>query len=188
MDLIHAKKVQRVSRLLRWSAQLLLILLPLGNALFWGMNGFPSLEGLLDFNLYPSFHHLTILPLKEYAPSVKFLGFLCVMIPIGMAMGAAYWLQRLFYFYEQLIFFSRETAVCLRKLGLIILIAQLLYPVYCMLISLTLTFSNPPGQRAIAVAFGLPQLAFTGVGLAILVIAWIMEEGVRLQEEQEGTI
>jgi hypothetical protein len=52
------------------------------------------------------------------------------------------------------------------------------------LLGIALTLDNPPGKRLLVI--GLDGGDFTGVfvGLVILIIAWVMEEGRKIREDQ----
>lgn len=188
MEKNNAEKIQKVSRVLKWIVTFLIAAFPIANASFWLLNGFPSLSGLLDFQLIPNFLEGRMLPLSQLSPMVKFCGFLVNLLPVAIAMAALSWLRKLFLAYERLVFFSSECVRYFRNMGWTLLAGQLLYPFYCALISLTLTLTNPPGQRMISIAFGLHQAAMLTIALAMLLISWIMDEGKKLQEEQEATI
>lgn len=46
----------------------------------------------------------------------------------------------------------------------------------------------PPGQRYFSLEFGSADLTALLIGGVLAVIAWVMEEGRKLQEEQDLTI
>jgi len=52
------------------------------------------------------------------------------------------------------------------------------------LLSVILTMGKPPGQRLLVV--GLDSGDFTGVfvGVVVLIISWVMDEGRKIEEDQ----
>jgi hypothetical protein len=50
--------------------------------------------------------------------------------------------------------------------------------------TLALTFNNPPGQRMISIGFSSTDFSEIVTALMIIVVAWIMDEGRKLKEEQ----
>ena len=119
----------------------------------------------------------------------------------------AYWfwkLGRLFRFYEQGFIFASATIRCIKLLGLVCIIGWALGTVSSFLTSPYAGPSvagPPPGARVMSVSHHVHYLGFfsfdfgTGVnfgpfviGIIIVLIAWIMEEGRKIQEEQELTV
>lgn len=181
---LHTKKIQSLSRLLKWVSWTLVYTLPLFNAAFWIFDGFP--QSILNFQLFPLIEGGT--PLHELSHTLKFYGFLTTLIPIGMILLILIGVVKLLRSYEKLVLFSQECVRHFRKIGRLLLIGQIIYPLYSALISLILTISNPPGSRMIVVSFGLHQMALFIVALAILLISYIMEEGYLLKQEQASVI
>ena len=56
------------------------------------------------------------------------------------------------------------------------------------LLSVALTLHNPPGQRIFTLDIGSPDLTALLLGNILAVIAWVMEEGRKLQEDQDFTV
>ncbi|MCP4221111.1 MAG: DUF2975 domain-containing protein [bacterium] len=47
---------------------------------------------------------------------------------------------------------------------------------------------NPPGQRILRIGFGSDDITKLVIGLLIILVSWIMNEGRELQEEQQYTV
>jgi hypothetical protein len=113
-----------------------------------------------------------------------------------------YWeLARLFRFYERGAIFASKTIHCIKVLGVLCVLNWILYGIACAL-------SWPPKAygpsffeiKTISSAhiFHMGFFSFdfgTGIdfgtlaaGIAIVLIAWIMDEGRKIQEEQELTV
>ena len=54
--------------------------------------------------------------------------------------------------------------------------------------SIVLTFQNAVGHRQIVIRFGAQDLITLAIGALVILIAWIMHEGHKLNEEQELTV
>ena len=103
-------------------------------------------------------------------------------------MAGIYMLIKLFHLYENLEIFSNRNVVCLRNLGRILILWVIAQLIYVPLISIVVTFQNPPGERSIAVSLGSADLTALIVGVTLLIISWVMDEGRRLEEEQRYTV
>lgn len=110
----------------------------------------------------------------EFVWSVRPLGFLSIVF--GLA--GAWVLHRLFGLYERGMIFHRETVRCIRWIGIWLLAKWTLANLW----ELTEVFTHNPSFSDLRIdgyLFG---------GLLVFLISWIMEEGSKLQEEQEMTI
>lgn len=181
-------KIKRVSRILRFLTILYLCFAPISTAIFWICNGEP-IHPMLNINIWPEglIADELLKPIAQLSLSTKILAFLVSLIPNVFSVLALYYLARLFHCFESLEFFSQNTVNALRKIGFSLLAGQLIYPFYTALLSLTLTISNPPGERLIASAFGTTEFNWTAMSIVIILASWIMDEGRKLQEEQAAT-
>ncbi len=182
------QKITSLSRLLKITFLIAACALPLLDAGFWITNGYPFLKPFFSWDIIPQFDNQAQITPDQLSPLIKFLGFLLSLVPTSIYVIALAFLVKLFKHFENFEIFTEESVKCIRKLGFCILLNQLLYPVYIALYSLTLTITNPPGQRMIAVAFGGQQLSLLVIGCTIILISWIMEEGCKLKEDQAATI
>lgn len=183
-------KIKRLSKILRIATLAVLALLPVWQAGYWITDGYPFLS-FLGFDLSDKISQLGSAPipaLAEMKDHIKFLGFLVDLIPTAITMISLAYLAKLFKLYEELSIFSQKSVQCIRHSGYALLINQLVHPIYIGLMTFTLTFSNPPGQRNITISIGSEEIKFIGIALFIILISWIMEIGCALQEEQANTI
>ncbi len=180
------QKIREMSRILKILFMIAACSLPVLNAGYWITSGYPFLPGWAVSGPFPHFEG--IVPLSEMSGLIKFLGFLVTLIPTSFNVFAFVLLSKLFRTFENLEFFSKSSVQCLRKMGYCILLNQLIYPVFCALISFTLTMSNPPGSRMISISLGTPQFSLLIIGSIIILISWIMDEGRKMQEEQAATV
>jgi hypothetical protein len=176
----NKERIQRASRRLRLLLITVLWVMPVINAFVWiFMNSFPE---MMTSEMLPYF---VTLPLPV---SARLMGFMVVMIPTGVAMTGAYHLMRLFELYEQGAIFKLSNVRCYKKLSRV-LIWWFVAGVLCQsLLSVVLTLHHPPGHRMITFGLSSSDLTILLLGLILAVIAWVMEEGRKLQEDQDLTV
>lgn len=176
----NIERIQRASRRLRYLLMTIFWVMPVINAYVWVfMNGFPK---MMTSHMLPYFVEL---PLPA---SARLMGFVVVMIPTGVAMIGAYHLVRLFRLYEQGDIFKLRNVRCYKKLSRL-LIWWFAAGILCQsLLSVVLTLHHPPGQRMVTVGLASSDLTALLLGLILMVIAWVMEEGRKLQEDQDLTV
>ena len=176
----NRKRIQRASRRLRYLLLIIACTMPVINALMW-----------LFMNTFPEIMYRNMLPYYVDVPlpvSARLMGFMVVMIPTGVAMLGAYYLMRLFQLYEQGHIFKLANVRCFRNLSRVLIAWFVAGIVHRSLLSVALTLHNPPGQRIITLELGSPDLTALLLGGILAVIAWVMEEGRKLQEDQELTV
>ena len=179
-------KIQYVSKIFKWLFILISIALPLLFLFFWVMA--PSLGLLADNTLVLHFFHEPVNTLLYLPFATKLLSLLICLIPLAIHMLLLYFLIRLFQRYERFDIFSLKSVKYLKYIGVTLLIGQLLQPIYQMLLSLTLTWHNPPGERVAAIFFSDADIGILLAAGFIILISWIMAEGYKLQEDQNYTI
>lgn len=110
------------------------------------------------------------------------------MLTGGVTMYVLHSLHRLFRTYSQGIIFGPETVACYRAIGYGLIIQQLLSLPEQALQSLILSWYNPAGQRFIALGADEADISLVVVGIMVIIISRIMDEGRKIQEEQQYTI
>ncbi|HTB83246.1 MAG TPA: DUF2975 domain-containing protein [Candidatus Sulfotelmatobacter sp.] len=145
---------------------LLSVCLPLGIYEFFGF--------LFGWHrvLSPDIYRVVVL--QEVFDSVKEMPagvFWLWMVQQGLAFFSSFVLLRLFWLYSQGIIFSGRNITCIRVQG------------YCLIIINLIDLEMQQFIRASSVS--LTPILY---GLLIIFIAWIMDEGRKVQEEQELTV
>lgn len=198
-------KIKNVSFFFRVLFQVLLIILPVSLAIYW-------IEVPLPLNFFQvgvswlnaTFHFLTPSPgngitfgfipisinntLSQMTPFVKLMGFIINLIPLTIGELTLYFLMKLFILYENAEIFSLHSVAYIRKIGYVLLIGQLINPIYDGLLTLAITWNNPHGQRIIACAIDSTNLGLILMASVTIVISWIIAEACKLREEQEYTV
>ena len=176
----NKERIQQASRRLRYLLMVVFWAMPVINAFVWiFINNFPE---IMTSKMLPYFVHLPLPALT------RLMGFMVVMIPTGVAMTGAYHLMRLFELYERGEIFKLSNVHCYKKLSRV-LIWWFAAGILCQsLLSVVLTLHHPPGQRMLTFALSSSDLAILLLGLILAVITWVMEEGRKLQEDQDLTV
>ena len=159
---------------------IVLVLIPVVNASLWTF-----------INDLPTAMQETILPVYVRIPlpaSARVLGFIVALVPASVVMYGTVVLIRLFRLYETGQIFRPANVHCFRSLSRTLVAWCAANIVSGALMSMALTLHHPAGQRMISVGLGSPDITALLVGLVLGVIAWVMEEGSRLQEEQDYTV
>ncbi|MCP5469421.1 MAG: DUF2975 domain-containing protein [Chlamydiales bacterium] len=181
------KKIHSISSLLKWCAIAVCILLPVIEAGYWITSGYPFLTPFFGVKALSQFGSVPI-TWENLSDLQKFLAFLVNLIPIAFLVAAFAFLSQLFSAFQKGEIFEARNVTPLKRVGWMLMFSQLVHPLYCALLSLTLTYTNPIGDRVIALSLGIAQLEVLLIGLAILLASWVFERAVIMREEQEGVI
>ncbi|WP_373054839.1 DUF2975 domain-containing protein [Vibrio salinus] len=118
----------------------------------------------------------------------RILAMVVSLLLSGVFMYALKVLIRIFRNYENRVIFSLDNAICYHRLGYCIFYWALGSIVYHSLMSVILSFNNPPGSRVLTVTFGDMDFLTLVFGCIVLIISWVMKEGYLLAEENSHTI
>jgi hypothetical protein len=99
-----------------------------------------------------------------------------------------YRLTQLFRLYAKEILFELENIRCIKSIGVYLMLNVLIGFICQPLMSLTLTFNQPPGQRFMNFDFSTNDFIIIMVGVMILVVSLIMQEARRIKKDKELTI
>lgn len=110
------------------------------------------------------------------------------MLPGAAIMYVYLALSRLFGLYGRGVFFGKENVSCYRSIAYGLIAQQFLFVVEETVQTLLLTIRNPEGQRMLSVGFDDANVSLIVVGLMIILISRIMDEGRKIQEEQSLTV
>ncbi|MCG8509412.1 MAG: DUF2975 domain-containing protein [Rhodospirillales bacterium] len=178
----NLSRVQRISRILKWVCTLSIPAIPILLAVMWATWDWWQSVGAAATGIRLWGGEIkTPDPLPGYS---LILGYLASMLPGGLAVFAMWQLRSLFALYCRGQIFSIENSRHLRRFALAVLGMTLVGPLSETLTILAVTFGNPPGQRLLSISISSSQLVTLLVGAVFLVIAWVMEEGRELAEDQ----
>ncbi|MEZ8610212.1 DUF2975 domain-containing protein [Vibrio sp. 10N.222.51.C8] len=179
--------IQKQSRRVRMLLQSLFVLTPIMVCYFWltveTPYDFISSTGI--FYLTYDIGNYTMLPLTM---TTRIVTAFTSLLMSSILMYALMVLIRLFRNYERGEIFSLENAMSYQKLGYSLFYWVLGSVIYGSLMSVILSFNNPPGERIFEISFvGMDFLTLI-LGIIILIISWVMKEGYILADEHSQTI
>ena len=171
----NQERIRRSSRRLRSVITIALALVLAYPIVLWG-----------SFNWLMAMVDLEVLPVDVRLP-VPVTGLLLGLIWSAGPVLAIAWglvnLRRLLGEYERGRIFQPAAIACIRRIGqacLAFVAARLLFDP---LASVAVTLHNPEGQRQLAISSDSLDLSALLLGCVVLLIARVMQEGQRLQEE-----
>jgi len=174
----NLSRIKKVSRKFRLLFSSLVIAIPIADALFWIM--FNHLPANGEMILRTDNHDLAL--------QTRLLLFVASLIPIAVATFGAFTLARLFQLYENGIVFSTLNVKYYRSLGYTIIGWVIATFLYTPLNSIIVSINNPPGERYVTVGFEAFDLFTLTMGIIVLLISWVMDEGRKLEDEQTYTV
>jgi hypothetical protein len=184
-------RIQTISTYFFYLFSGLLVLSPLMTIFLWAfMNDLPHdiLTPYLECAIFMKspgakvFNVLDKLPLALEHRLVALGGALFSQLPLYLGYFV---LRRLFSLYRTGLIFGASTVLCYRRLGFLMIAASAFFiPLGEGISMMALSLSNPPGSRVFGIGFGTPGLEMILMGLIIIVISWIMDEGRKIEEER----
>jgi len=180
-------KIQRVSGHFRRFFTALLFLLPVFYLFFWlNVNehyNFNTKFGW-SFDFLPRLSYVT----TPFSFTQRAIAFSTNLIPLGLDLLILYLLTNLFRLYEQAKYFSMQAVNNIRRIGIVMLIGELVNPFCQAFTTAALSWSNPPGQRYFSITLSNDNISTIIIALLIILVSWIMAEGMRLNDEQQLTV
>ena len=181
------KEIQRYSRNIRVVLQALMLLLPLSVVYFWAFVQTPwdflTTTGIIQFS-----HDISSYTSQPLSIETRMWALVVSLLPCGVIFYALLILTKLFKSYEASEVFTVETVKYYRKLGLSFFYWAFGGLVYGGLISVVLSFNNPPGQRILSISFTGLDVVTLFCGMIVLVISYVMNEAQKIADEQRNTI
>ncbi|HNY30176.1 MAG TPA: DUF2975 domain-containing protein [Fibrobacteria bacterium] len=117
---------------------------------------------------------------------VKFVGMVVSLVPATLQFLFMRQWVALFGLYREGRIFATENVRCFARMGRLLLglsIFDILLstPIH----SLVLTLDNPPGKHLLSFGLSSDHVPTFAAGIAMVVIAWVMEEGCKLRSEAD---
>ena len=132
--------------------------------------------------------HGVVFQVGLLTPLLRVVGLLVSMIPNAAVMLGLWHLRKLFGHFARLEFFTLDTVVHFRVFAASILLVGFLYPVSGAVMSFATSFNNSPGSRLIGITAGDAEVAMLFLGAVLFVIAWVMEQGKHIADENQQFI
>lgn len=175
-------KIKQVSKKFYLLTSLLLVVIPCYYVGYWVfINSLPNT--LITVNVAETSLIPHPLPVK-----LQLLGFAASLLPLSALLYGLTNLRRLFALYREGVFFSFEQVSIFKKISKALFAWVFFSILYESAKSILFSMGNPPGERVVSVGFSSSEITNLLVAGIIFVIAWIMDEGRILAEEQQLTV
>lgn len=118
----------------------------------------------------------------------RLIGFAISMIPMAALIAMLHQSYELFDAFRLGNVLSAEAPMRLRRIGLGMVALGVLRPLATMLLGLSLTWSNPPGQRILAVGLSIDDVMIALFGGLVLAVGHAMAEAAAIAEEHRQIV
>jgi len=180
-------KIQKQSRRARIFFQSLFIFTPIAVCYYW-LTVETSYDFLTSWGIIQLSHDIDSYTQLPLTLTTRILATIASLFLCSIIMYALKVLINLFRSYERNEIFTLDNVMRYQKLGYSLFYWVGASIVYGALMSVILSFNNPPGERMLAIGFeGLDFLTLV-LGFIILIISWVMKEGYILADENCHTI
>lgn len=162
-------KACKISRLLRIFCQIIFYAIPIFTAAYW-----------IYFKSFPAAGITPDVPVIDTTIATniptRYMAFIVSLFPAGVIMYGIHHTIYLFKNFEKGIFHSTVNAKRLRRIGFTLLSMIFVSVFYDVMLSLVMTFHNPPGHHEVAVTLGMNDLVTLISSFLLLTLATIMFE------------
>ncbi len=177
----YPQRIARLSRIMKGLCLLGFVGIPALLAAVWAFGSEAFLRsGEPAFYLVP---HGVSFELGRLDAGLRWAGFAVSMLPGCVMMLGLWHLSQLFADFRRLDLFTADSVRHFRWFALTVLASGLVKPLAGALMSVVTSYGNTAGQRNLSVTAGDAELTAIFVGLVLLVIAWVLEQGRRIAEE-----
>ncbi len=178
-------KIKKVSTVLKYLFTVLLIAIPIIEIWAW-----LSFNGTADKLIVPS--ALGIISDELIYSRIDTLGRMLGIIastPLILAEMYGIWqVVKLFRLYSLGSIFESANITCYKRAAWAFIISQLITPISQAGATVSATLNNGVGNRMVIISFDETNLGALLVGITVLVVSWVMQEGHKLKTDAELTI
>jgi hypothetical protein len=178
----NLSKIKKFSKKFHFLLSLLIVVVPLYYILYWALINYLP-EQLVTVNIPAS-------PLVAYKLSLKWqiAGFAVSLLPLAACIYGLLNLRTLFSFYKEGIIFSYAHVSIFKSTSKALLLWVFFSMLYESAKSILFSLGAAPGNRVVEVGFSSSELTALMVGGVVLVVAWVMDEGRIMAEENKLTV
>lgn len=175
-------KIKKFSKNLYLILSFLVAIIPLYYLGYWiFINYLP--KTLINVNIHP-----TPLIANELSVKLQAIGFLTSLLPLSALVYVILNIRELFSFYKEGVIFSFEHVILFKQTAKALILWVLSSIIYESVKSVIFSSGNLPGNRVITVGLSSGEItALLLVGI-VFIIAWVMDEGRVLNEENKLTV
>ena len=175
-------RIKKISKNFHFLFSLLIVAVPVYYVIYWSfINYFP--ETLVTVNADSN-------PLISGPLSIRLqlTGLLISLLPLSALVYGLINIRKLFSYYKEGVIFSFEHVNLFKRTSKALILWVIFSILYEAAKSILFSIGNPPGQRVVSVGFSSPELTTLVVAGVVFVIAWVMDEGRIITEEQQLTV
>ena|SRR3990167_8007627 len=187
-------KIQKLSRFFKRVFWVIFFGWPICLALIWFGDQQHGLLSHFGFSIKTFIPNSSVPVPTDPSFTTRSEGFLLSLIPAGLGMASAYFFIKLFSCYELGEIFTIRSVHLIKKVGMLMIAWAILNPFYQLAISFILTMHNPynyaehhPGWE-IALTIDTDYVRNLIVAGLVFLIAYIMQEALKLHEDQSLTV
>jgi hypothetical protein len=178
----NLSKIKKFSKNLHLLLSLIAVMVPLYYVSYWVfVNYLP--ETLINVNIHPTRLIPNELPIK-----LQIIGFFASLLPLFALIYVITNIRKLFSFYKEGVIFTFEHVSLFKKTAKALILWVVFSTIYESAKSVIFSAGNPPGSRVLKVGFSSAEITTLLVGGIVFIIAWVMDEGRVLNEENELTV
>ena len=175
-------KIKKFSKTLYLMLSSLMVIIPLYYISYWALINYLP-ETLINVNIPP-----TPVSSNELSIKLQLIGFIVSFLPLSALLFLVINIRKLFSFYKEGMIFSFEHVSLFKKTAKALILWVILSIIYETAKSVIFSAGNPPGSRVISVEFSSAEITTLLVGGIVFIIAWVMDEGRILNEENKLTV
>jgi hypothetical protein len=158
-------------------------IIPIFNFAFWLSGGFPNVPTVDVF--MPTNYVLLV---QTMSLGTRAIGCLITFIPASIVMLVLYLLIKLFKLYEQNKIFTKANVKTIRNIGYTVLIGEMISLIYHPIITVFVSGASNITRPIAEIKFDIGDVTTFLVAFVIILIAWVMRAGQKLQEESDYTV
>ncbi|USG60685.1 DUF2975 domain-containing protein [Sneathiella marina] len=175
-------KIKTLSNWIYWILSLCIVIIPVYYLSFW------FLINNTDFPLDAITTGATPIEPRTLPTEILAAGYLSSIFPLTVLVFVLLSLRKIFQLYKKGIVFSLEHVALFKKTAKLLVFWVLVSIAYESVKSVLFSLENPPGEKVLSIGFGSDEVTVILVAAFVYVIAWVMDEGRALAEENEMTI
>jgi hypothetical protein len=178
----NVSRIKKLSKNFHLLITVLLVVIPFYYIIYWAfINYFP--ETLVTVNVDST----QLIP-NPLSIQLQLIGFVISLFPLSALIYGLLNIRKLFSFYQEGVIFSFEHVNIFKKISKALIWWVFFSILYQSAKSILFSIGNPPGQRTVSVTFSSPEITILVIAGIVFVIAWVMDEGRILAEEQHLTV
>lgn len=168
------QRIQRISRFMQHFCTFLIWFLPLLIISIWFV---------FDDLLFALVKETVAIKSDHFSFTARLLACLVNLVPVGLLVYGLSRLRDLFRLYQASQIFGQENTQALLSFARLLFAYAIAKPIASAVISVIVTFNNPPGERQLVLTLSSNDLGVFFISAVFLIIAWVMAEAHKLAQD-----